>query len=191
MNQEKIGFPPLYQEIKQQSEQINFPMLSDIYSGSLLRTLVGSKPAGCFLELGTGTGLALSWIIESMDAESAVISIDNEEEYQSVAQQAFGSDPRVELICADGNHWILDNQHRKFDLIFADAWPGKYSLLEETLNLLKTGGLYLIDDMIPQPNWPEGHEKNVESLMVHLEQRSDIYITKMNWSTGLVLICKK
>lgn len=191
MNQEKIVFPPRYQKIKQQSEQIDFPMLSDIYSGSLLRTLVGSKPAGCFLELGTGTGLALSWIIESMDAKSTVISIDNQQKYLSVAQQAFGVDPRVELICADGNHWILDNQHRTFDLIFADAWPGKYSLLEETLHLLKTGGLYLIDDMIPQPNWPEGHQKNVENLLAHLEQRSDIYLTKMNWSTGLVLICKK
>jgi predicted O-methyltransferase YrrM len=37
-------------------------------------------------------------------------------------------------------------------LIFADAWPGKYSDLEKALKLVKPGGFYIIDDMLTQPN---------------------------------------
>lgn len=191
MNQENISLPPTYEEIIARSRQMGFPMLSDVYTGSLLRTLIGSKPAGRFLELGTGTGLALSWMVEAMDSESTVVSVDNDASYQSVAQWVFGSDARVVLICTDGNRWIVENRQEKFDLIFADAWPGKYSVLEETLAMLKSGGFYLIDDMLPQPNWPDGHTDNVDKLIAHLEQRSDIQMTKMNWSTGLILITKK
>ena len=94
------------------------------------------------------------------------------------------------MICADANVWIQNNQHQKFDLIFADAWPGKYERLEETLSLLKTGGFYIIDDMRSQPNWPEGHELNVEKLVNHLYTRNDIRLTVLNWSTGIIIVTK-
>ena len=76
------------------------------------------------------------------------------------------------------------------DLIFADTWPGKYNHLEETLNLLKVGGIYIIDDMLPQENWPEGHENKAIGLMQNLAARNNFTITKMCWSTGL-MICVK
>jgi hypothetical protein len=31
--------------------------------------------------------------------------------------------------------------------------------------MLKPGGLYVIDDMLPQPNWPEGHAAKAEVLI--------------------------
>lgn len=166
-------------------------MLSDTHTGSLLRTLTRSKANGHILEIGTGTGLGLSWIIDGMDDQSTVISIDNDESYQAVARAFFEAESRVEFVCEDGEKWIQANRERKFDIIFADAWPGKYSLLDTTLAMLKKGGLYLIDDMLPQPNWPDGHSENVRKLMDELELRQDITLTKMDWSTGLVLIAKK
>lgn len=39
-------------------------MPSDLQTGSLLRTLVTSKPNGLFLELGTGTGLLYSIVLK-------------------------------------------------------------------------------------------------------------------------------
>ena len=107
-----------------------------------------------------------------------------------IASRFFAADLRVNLLCTDAKQWILNNPHEKFDLIFADAWPGKYELLDETLHLLKKGGIYLIDDMLPQPNWPEGHDRNASELISNLEARTDIRLTKMNWSTGLILIVK-
>lgn len=165
-------------------------MPSDLQTGSLLRTLIASKPKGRFLELGTGTGLSLAWIVEAMDAYSSVVSIDNSEEYINIARNHFQDDPRIEIICADGEEWIRNNSGGKFDLIFADAWPGKYSYLDETLDLLPVGGIYLIDDMLAQPNWPEGHDKKAEALIAYLETREDLRLTKINWSTGIIIVCK-
>ena len=54
-------------------------MASDLYTGSLLKTLAASKPSGRFLELGTGTGLATAWIIAGLDEKSSLISIENNE----------------------------------------------------------------------------------------------------------------
>ena len=76
-------------------------------------------------------------------------------------------------------------------MIFADAWPGKFERLKETLDLLKIGGFYVIDDLEPQPNWPEAHQQKVEDLLKTLEARIDLVLTKVNWSTGLILATKK
>jgi predicted O-methyltransferase YrrM len=191
MNDLQIVLPNKYEAIKEASEEISFSMSSDLQTGTLLRTLIASKPNGRFLELGTGTGLSLAWIVEAMDKNSKVISIDTNETYQAIAKKYFDQDDRVTVICEDANVWIKINQQEKFDLIFADAWPGKYETLEETLALVRTGGFYIIDDMLHQPNWLAGHEKNVERLIAELEARKDITLTKLNWSTGIVIVTKK
>lgn len=185
-----IILPENFKDIRSSSEQINFSMPSDLQTGSILRTLVTSKPGGSFLELGTGTGLSLSWIVEAMDALSTVISIDNNDGYLSIARNFFNDDQRVSIICQDGSEWIKNNQDKKFDLIFADAWPGKYADLDETLFLLKKGGFFILDDMLHQPNWPDGHQNNVDKLVDYLSKRTDLRLTKMNWSTGLIIIAK-
>jgi predicted O-methyltransferase YrrM len=190
MTDTQIEVPKNYKIIQEDSKQINFSMPSDLQTGCLLRTLVTSKPNGFFLELGTGTGLSLAWIVEGMDKYSNVISLDNEEKYLSIAKKYFDKDKRVKIICGDGVNWIKNNQEKQFDLIFADSWPGKYNTLEEVLSMLKVGGLYVIDDMLPQPNWPEGHQEKVFKLIEYLEKRLDFRITKMNWSTGIIIASK-
>lgn len=190
MNDNNIVLPKFYSEIKIDSEKISFSMPSDLQTGSFLRTLIASKKDGHFLELGTGTGLSLAWMIEGMNENSNLISIDNLAEYQNVAKKYFQKS-NVSFVCDDAEKWILNYNGEKFDLIFADAWPGKYAVLEETLQLLKPGGIYLIDDMLPQKNWPKNHDKNVEILIQDLEKRNNIQLTKMCWSTGLILITKK
>jgi predicted O-methyltransferase YrrM len=79
----------------------------------------------------------------------------------------------------------------KFGLIFADAWAGKYRLVDETLALLKPAGIYVVDDMLPQPNWPEGHGAKAAALIAMLEQRTDLTVTKLSWASGLVVAVKR
>lgn len=179
--------PSIHSEIARKSKEIGFTMPSDVFIGTLLKTLISSKPTGRFLELGTGIGLSLSWMIDGMDASSTLISVDNDTQLVEIAQHYFGTDKRVAVVCEDGSNWIKTYTGKKFDLIFADAWPGKYSEIDEVLALVKLGGFYIIDDMKAQPNWPEGHDKNVDSLVAYLENRNDINLTKMNWSTGLII----
>lgn len=179
--------PILYAAIQAKSQEIGFTMPSDLYIGSLLKSLIASKPAGHFLELGTGIGLSLNWMIEGLTDESKLITVDNDPKLIGIAKEFFGEDERLEIICADGAEWLLNYSGDKFDLIFADAWPGKYGQIEEVLSLVKAGGFYVIDDMTEQPNWPEGHQEKVEGLIAYLEARGDFTLTKMNWSTGVIV----
>ena len=191
MNDAQIqDIPKVYPEIQDKSSEIGFTMPSDLYVGTLLKTLISSKPKSNILELGTGIGLSLSWMIDGMDKGSKLITVDNDPELVAIAKSFFGQDDRVTIVCEDGAEWIKNYKGAAFDLIFADAWPGKYGQLDETLALLKVGGLYVIDDMIAQPNWPEGHEENVKQLVACLEKRDDLTLTKMNWSTGIILAAK-
>ena len=84
-----------------------------------------------------------------------------------------------------------ENKDKKFDYIFADTWHGKYLLLDEVLSMLNKGGLYIIDDMLPQPNWPDGHHEKAINLVTVLEKRSDLILTKQNWATGIIIAVKK
>jgi predicted O-methyltransferase YrrM len=106
-----------------------------------------------------------------------------------IARRAL-QDSRVEFVLANGYEWIQTYSGEKFDMVFADATPGKYDLFEETIGLVKVGGFYIIDDMLPQPNWPEGHADKVERFIEELEERNDIILTKLNWSTGIIIVTK-
>ena len=185
------NLPKGFADIEIASQSIGFSMPSDLQTGALLKTLAGSKPKSNILEIGTGTGLATAWLLAGMDANSSLLSIDNESAYQTVAEGVLGSDPRLRLICTDAGEWLEENKDQKFDLVFADAWPGKYANLDAALNSLATGGIYVIDDMLLQPNWPEGHDDNVDKLVADLEGREDLHLVKMAWSTGILLATKK
>lgn len=185
------GLPSAYEDLLEKCKEIGFTMPSDPYIGSLLKTLTCSKPRASVLELGTGIGLTLSWMIDGMDLHSKIYSVDNDPQLIKIANDFFGEDKRVNLICEDGSEWIKNYSGDLFDLIFADAWPGKYSDLDLTLELLKPGGFYIIDDMLSQPNWPEGHQELVYELIKDLEKRKDLQLTKLNWSTGIIIAVKK
>jgi predicted O-methyltransferase YrrM len=190
---EKVNqpFPKTYNDIDQATKLSGFTMASDILTCSLLRTLAASKPSSKFLELGTGTGLSTSWILDGMDDESTLISIDNDPVFLKIAKDNLGSDNRLNLVFTDGDKWVKQNNNEKFDYIFADTWPGKYSLLDEVLSMLNKGGLYIIDDMLPQPNWPDGHEEKAIKLIEYLEARDDLLLTKQVWATGIIVVVKK
>lgn len=182
--------PSAYEAIDLATKASGFNMASDIQTCSLLKTLAASKPSGRFLELGTGTGLSTSWILAGMDRNSTLLSIDNDEKFLDIADRYLSQDSRLALVLADGEEWIENNKEMRFDYIFADTWHGKYLLLDEVLEMLNKGGIYIIDDMMPQPNWPEGHDQKAKNLIKDLEARKDLVLTKQVWATGIVIAVK-
>jgi predicted O-methyltransferase YrrM len=185
-----FDIPAPYESIAEATKALQFNMASDLYTGSLLKTLIASKPLGRFLELGTGSGLATSWMIAGMDNGATLVTVENNELLLNIAKQQLADD-RVSFVLADGYDWISRYAGAPFDLIFADAMPGKYDLFDETIALVKKGGFYIIDDMLPQPNWPNGHAERVANFIGMLENRTDLTLTKLAWSTGLIIATKK
>ncbi len=187
--------PAMVADIASAADTIGFTISSDTLTGSLLRTLAASKPSGMLLELGTGVGMGTAWLLDGMDAASKLITVDRNAETTAVAKRFFGHDTRVTFQFADGAAFIQSSreQGHSFDLIFADMIPGKFSLLDETLSLLKKGGLYIVDDLLPSSSWPQEHQEhqsNVDHLIASLESRPDLRITKLNWSVGLIIAAK-
>lgn len=190
-HEEAVRYPAKYFDLLKMSKSMNFNMASDVLTGNLLQTLAASKPKGRFLEIGTGTGLSAAWILDGMDSQSTLLSVDDNPEWVSVAEKHLGSDARLTLRLADGVELIKSLAGQTFDFIFADSWPGKYNTLEETLQLVAPGGFYIVDDMLPQPNWPEGHQKSVDELLRKLDGLKNFQVCKLNWSTGLVICSRK
>src|ERR1700761_4425025 len=99
-------YPPAYDSIKKATEACGFLQMSEISTCSLFKTLAASKPGSKFLELGTGTGFATAWILDGMDKDSALISLDNDETLLNIAKQNLGVDKPLTLICPVGNEEI-------------------------------------------------------------------------------------
>jgi predicted O-methyltransferase YrrM len=183
--------PTVVRAIQQDTAASGFTMASEPQTGSLLRTLAAAKPVGAFLELGTGTGLCTAWILDGMDRQSTLTTVDNDATVLTIAKRHLENDPRVTFHLCEGARFLETLRGQTFDFIFADTWPGKYHHLNDALALLKPGGIYIIDDMLPQANWPTGHDVKAAALLSTLEQRTDFTITKLNWASGLIVATKR
>jgi predicted O-methyltransferase YrrM len=178
-------------EIETRAAALGFDMNSGMQVGELLALLAASKPGGRFLELGTGCGLGVAWLLSGMDAHSQLVSVDTDAGPQAIARDVLGADRRVTFVLEDGGAVLERTDAGSYDLIFADAWPGKFSHLDEALAALRTGGLYVVDDLLPQPNWPDGHQANVDAYLDDLRGRDGFAFTQMDWATGVVMLVKR
>jgi predicted O-methyltransferase YrrM len=185
-----ISPPARHDRLLQRSRDAEFTMNSDVLTGMLLRMLAASKRGAAFLELGTGCGVGTCWILDGMDAQSTLVSIDTDANTQTIARDELDYDRRLTLRLGDAAQYLVTTTDR-FDFIYADAWPGKYSHLDEALALLNPGGIYLVDDMLPQPNWPDDHAPKARALATRLLQLDGFAVTMLEWSTGLIVCVKR
>jgi len=123
--------------------------------------------------------------------ERKLDTVDNDGAVVDIARRYLGHDSRVRFHVADGAAFLSGLRDRRFDLIFADAWPGKFDHLDVALSLLRPGGLYIVDDLLPQPSWPDGHARGIPAFLNALEQHPDLLVTRLAWSTGLVIAAKR
>ena len=177
--------------LQEQAAALHFTMASEPKTGALLRALAASKPGGRLLELGTGVGVGAAWLLAGMDAASTLVSVDTNLKFQSAARRILGGDPRLSLVLEDAVDYLCRQPPASFDLVFADALRGKFDGLDEALAVVKPGGLYVIDDLLPQPNWPEGHGEKIQPLVERLAAQEDFCIVPMAWASGIVVAARK
>ena len=191
MNDQAItNIPAVLDAIRRDTEAIGFMMASEPQTGSLLRTLAASKPAGQFLELGTGNGVGTAWLIAGMDASSGLDSVDSDATVSAVARRHLGHDRRVTFHVSDAASFLVTVAAPRFDFIYADTWAGKFTHLDLALSLLRPGGIYFVDDLLPQPSWPEEHAPRVPKLIAQLEQRAGFVATRLSWASGLMILVR-
>lgn len=184
--------PAVLEGILADTEAAGFSMFSEGRTGALLRVLAASRPAARILELGTGTGVATAWLLDGMGRNSHLLSVDNDDEVLRIAKRHLGKDTRATFELRDGEDLIrqAEEQGWRYDLIFADTWPGKFSLLEDALGLLDAGGLYVVDDLLMQPSWPEDHASKVFDFLTAIGDTGDVHVVRLNWSSGILIATK-
>ena len=192
MNDHELrNVPPVVDAIRRDTHRMGFAMASEPQTGSLLRTLAASKPGGRLLELGTGSGVGTAWILAGMDARSRLDTVESDAKVLEVARRHLGHDARVTFHLAEGEAFLASQVSQAFDFIFADTWPGKFTHVETALSRLRVGGLYVVDDLLPQPSWPEGHSPKVSSLIADLERREGFIATKLAWASGIMILVRR
>ncbi|NRB08832.1 MAG: hypothetical protein HRU34_18040 [Richelia sp.] len=77
------------------------------------------------------------------------VTVENAPVLIGIAQEYLREDRRVIFHVGDGADFMekFNSQEEQLDLIFADTWAGKYTHLNQAIQVLKPGGLYVIDDM--------------------------------------------
>jgi predicted O-methyltransferase YrrM len=183
--------PEALAAIEARTHAMGFDLASESRTGALLRALAASKPGGRLLELGTGTGVATAWILAGMDANATLASVDSEPNHQQVARDLLGHDSRLTLVLEDGHEFLKRQPEASYDFVFADAMPGKFEGLENCLQVVKPGGYYVVDDILPQAKWPAGHAEKVSQFVNLLAGDDRLAIVPLVWATGIIVAVRR
>ncbi len=168
-----------------------FTMSSDPEVGRLLAVLAAATPAsGRILELGTGCGVGLAWIVHGLGARSdvEVMSIEADDDVAAVARGGRWPD-HVPIVVGDAVE--LMPQLGSFDLIFADAEGGKWERLDLTIAALRPGGLLVVDDMTPAEWQSTTHQAKTEDARGTLTADPRLIGVELAWSTGLIVCTRR
>jgi predicted O-methyltransferase YrrM len=183
--------PPALSAIQADTARLGFSMASEPKTGALLAALAAAKPGGRLLEIGTGTGIGTAWLLSGMDATARLDTVDTDRAVVDVARRHLGQDARVAFRLEDGAAFLTRADPDTYDLVYADAWPGKFTHLDAALACLRQGGIYVIDDLLPQANWPEGHAAKVDALVAGLAARPGFVTVEVAWASGVMLVVRQ
>lgn len=190
MNDRPLTRPDQLAVVEEAADRLGFHMSCEDRTGSLLATLAASKPGGRFLEIGTGVGAGVAWMLSGMDVGAHLTTIDIDPRVHAAAAVTFVDDARVEFVCADAGRWLQEYEGEPFDLAFVDWRPGKFDQLDTLADLLAPGGLYVVDDLMPQDTWPADHPGRIEQFW-RSWPRPDMVATPIGWASGLLVAAKK
>jgi predicted O-methyltransferase YrrM len=168
-----------------------FRLSCDPAVGGLLAVLAAHLPSESrVLELGTGTGVGTAWIVSGLLPRTDVTVTTVERDPQTAQLAAQGSWPGfVDLRRGDA----LDVLHEggTFDLIFADAQGGKWEGLDRTIAALNPGGLLVVDDMTPRPEWAA--EQHARQAAVRRAMLASPLLTsaELSHGSGVILSARR
>lgn len=130
--------------------------------GRLLSTAAAAKPAGVIAESGTGAGVGTAWLHSALGPHARLVTAEHDLRLAAVVAERYADDTRVEVLAGD---WRLLEAHAPFDVFFCDG-GGKRDEPRRVVDLLAPGGVLILDDFTPAPQWPPSFRGEVDELRV-------------------------
>ncbi|MEO8694025.1 MAG: class I SAM-dependent methyltransferase [Acidimicrobiales bacterium] len=159
--------------------------------GALLASLAAAvRPHGTIVELGTGTGVGLAWIVHGVGSRTdlTVHTVDVDAALQSAT--ALGGWPNyVHFVEGDGARAV--SNLAPIDLVFADAPGGKTEGLDATIAALRPGGILVVDDMSPAAHTDDGLFDLINRVRDALVGQPDLVTAELGFSTGVIIATKR
>ncbi len=185
-----VELPPSVSEAQARARQLGFELSSEPEVGRLLAFFAQAvPPGGRVLEIGTGAGVGLAWVVHGIADRRDVSVVSIELDGELVAMHRKLSWPEwVNVIEGDGAD--LTGTLGTFDLIFPDAPGGKISKLRKTVASLRPGGVLLVDDMdLARHSDPELHD-GLASVRERLLEHPDLICAELAFASGVIVACR-
>lgn len=168
---------------------------------ALLAQLMGARTA---LEVGVFTGYSSLAVALALPADGRIVACDISEEYTAVARRYWreaGVDHMIDLHlrpALETLHELLATPDRgRFDLAFIDADKTNYEgYYECALELLRPGGLILVDNVLWSGRVADPQEKDADTVALRafnhkLHADSRVTLSMLPLGDGVTLALKR
>ncbi|MFQ5514190.1 MAG: O-methyltransferase [Myxococcota bacterium] len=184
-------YPRIVAEAQARAAAVGFEFSCEPGVGRLLAVLAAAaRPGGRILELGTGVGVGLAWLVHGLGERRDVelISVDLDAGIQSVARQGSWP-PFVCFELGDGAERV--RELGRFELIFPDAPGGKLFGLPHTIDALAPGGVLLADDMDLARHEDPGLRSALVAVRRQLHAHPELLVSELDTGSGVVLAARR
>ena len=170
--------------------------------GQFLEIITKLSKAKSCLEVGRFTGMSTLFIARGLSAEGKITTIDNSDEFLSLAKKYWDLDnmsSKIESIIGDGveiMQSMIDRQH-SYDFIFIDADKNNYTnYYELSLSLVPSNGIIIIDNMlwhgdVADEKKNDSQTNTIRDLNTKIQNDSRVDFSLLPLSDGLSFIRKK
>lgn len=122
-------------------------------TGALLRTLAAARDARAVIEIGTGAGVSSLWILEGMNPDGVLTTIDPEGEFQRAARAAFQEAGVASHRSRFINDRALDVLPRMandaYDMVVLDGPADETpQYLDHAARMLRRGGILVVTNAL-------------------------------------------
>lgn len=168
-----------------------FELSCEAEVGQLLACLANAVPiGGRILEIGTGFGVGLSWIVHGLgsraDVELVSVEIDPA---IGASTRSVGWPDWVSIVEGDGAELV--GTIGSFDLIFPDAPGGKIFKLRKTISTLRPGGFLLVDDMDLTAHEDPELRDGLASVRERIATHPDLVSAELPMASGVIVATKR
>lgn len=196
---------PLLQRLREETASLPLARMQIApEQGQFMALLVKLIAARRIIEIGVFTGYSSLCLAQAMAAGGRLIACDINEEWTAVARRYWreaGLEDRIELILGAAAETLerVRREHGEgsFDMAFIDADKTNYDTYYElTLQLLRRGGLLLIDNVlwsgrVADPHADDDDTRALRALNAKLHDDVRIDLSLLPLADGLTLAIKR